>query len=1396
MVVERFAESRIPIVISRGRSHRARRWFALGLAVLGLALAGVPGVQATPAEIAWSPAGPVEGQPVTLYGPADADWTLPDGSLAHGAQATWTPLDVGAYTVALTSQGRALQGTINVANRVPGAAWKILQQGGGAGAARAVSFQTDSAGFAVGDAGTLLKWNGQQWAEDTAPVHDWRDVDMELAGLQSKRFAWAVAADGAVARWDSAKWSAETSAAKDLRTVDVVPGGLGGYAGGDALYGYTGSAWVPVPVPGLQGTIIGLDLIATNSGQIQDGYFLTTAGQFYRYTSTGWAGASSLPAAAPGSALSVRTANDVWAAAGSEVWHFDGAIWSRALARPGEAFTGVLGVGATEAWAVGQELYRFDGSWANQAHPRFAGVFTALGRSPGGVLWLMTDRGEITAAASNGFTPYAIGRAAIQGVAAVGSGPTMTARLGDAAGSLLLVEDEATRLDSLLAGGAVTALASAPDGSDWAVTDTGRIFAQSGGAWSESARPVTTPLRGLVFVGPGEAWAVGDGGVLLHLIQGQWQPTASPTTRDLLAVDAADGTAFAVGRGGVVLGLVDGAWTSVASPTTNDLFGLQLRSGSLGFAVGNAKILKWAGASWATSLSPGGAVLRDVTFAGPAEAWAVGDAGKLYKWTGSAWSSQGAFTSRNLKAVAAADDGSLVAGGDGGLVAARTSNPASAADFRTPATILEGVPATFEDASIAGYPDHFVAWTWSFTGITATGPQPALIFRESGAVPVALSATDDDGAIFSTTKTVTVLDADPLANAGPDLSADEGVPVTFDASRSQPANLDDPLTAFEWDVDYDGAFTPDLTGPQATYTFVDDGTHAVALRVWDEDSSAVDLLQVAVADAVPTAVAGPDQAVDEGDWVVLDGTGSTSGAADPIAVYEWDLAYDGATFTADAQGAQVSFRPMDDGTRTVALRVLDEDASISIDVFVLTVLDLEPLALLPVDITVFACFDLDLSGNLSVASDADPIARFEWDLHFNGTFLAEKEGEDLTLHLETVGDVTVALLVTDEDGSTSMDTMEITVLPALTGTSPGLANANPGDTLSVRFTVTNPAPFDRTILLDASAVGPANASVTPSSVQVTANATVEVDVDLVIDADAGNATVEVHLFARLELCLDVFIELQAPVEVVPPPPGIGSIDVAVSPATKSVVPDASASFTVTVSNLRPVPDTIALTLAGAPSGWTATLGQAAFALGPGASATTTLTVDTPIVTKIPYSPLKNPHRATVVVTGQSLLVPTLTDQATAKVLVPLVPRVVNYNAPEPFPDPALSPCGLAKQAPLDACYPDPAQQVQFDLLTTWIDGTVVPGAHLAVTVQWRILSTNLGDAVIGKETFAATSDANGLAHFVVPYTLLEDFLGINLNMPGTYKVAATATIFDHVGSDLSWFGVGPVQTGK
>ncbi len=339
---------------------------------------------------------------------------------------------------------------------------------------------------------------------------------------------------------------------------------------------------------------------------------------------------------------------------------------------------------------------------------------------------------------------------------------------------------------------------------------------------------------------------------------------------------------------------------------------------------------------------------------------------------------------------------------------------------------LDGTGSSDSDGTIEDW-----EWTGPVTLTDADTSTPYFTAPTTGATKsytFTLTVTDNDGATDSDDVTITVeANEPPVADAGPDQTVEEGDRVDLDGTGS--SDSDGTIVGWEWTgpltlTDGDTStpyFAAPTTGATKSYTFT--------LTVTDNNGAtdSDDVTITVEANEPPDADAGPDQTVEEGDRVDLDGTGS-SDSDGTIVGWEWTgplTLTDGDTstpyFAAPTTGATKSY--------TFTLTVTDNNGATDSDDVTITVEANEPPdADAGPDQTVEEGDRVDLDGTGSSDSDGT-IVKWEW----TGP-LALTDGGTSTPYFTapTTGatkSYTFTLTVTDDDGATDSDRVRVTVEP-------------------------------------------------------------------------------------------------------------------------------------------------------------------------------------------------------------------------------------------------------------------------------------------------------------------------------------------------------------------------------
>ncbi|HEY7455403.1 MAG TPA: PKD domain-containing protein [Thermoleophilaceae bacterium] len=300
-----------------------------------------------------------------------------------------------------------------------------------------------------------------------------------------------------------------------------------------------------------------------------------------------------------------------------------------------------------------------------------------------------------------------------------------------------------------------------------------------------------------------------------------------------------------------------------------------------------------------------------------------------------------------------------------------------------------------------------------------------------------------------------VFAAPPAANFSiSDSTPNTGQSVTFTSTSSDP---DDDIATFEWDFDYDGSFDADATGSSTSHTYNSPGARSVALRVTDTAGdpnaggdgtvdSALSVKTVTVStpnqNPVATDIAFAPRAPQNGTRPYVGQTVDFGGSGndpdgDPIT-YEWSFG-DGGTATGQAAAHAYGSA----GSKTVTLTVRDNHGGTGTrqETVIVNALPVADAHVLNGAAETGQRMDVPLVGqayaltSLAVgpgtgSSDAEgALSAFAWDFNYDGTFTVDATGSSVVApaSLQTAGQKTVALRVTDSNGATAIDSLSYRV---------------------------------------------------------------------------------------------------------------------------------------------------------------------------------------------------------------------------------------------------------------------------------------------------------------------------------------------------------------------------------
>lgn len=487
--------------------------------------------------------------------------------------------------------------------------------------------------WAVGEGGTILKWDGRIWSQQTSPVKT------NLRGIwgTDATHIWAVGQSGTVLSYDGTSWRTQTvGTTKELTSIwgtdltHVWAVGLDGIV----LF-WNGTTWA------IQSTPVAVSLTGVWGSDSRNVWAVSSfSGYLLFWNGSTWA-TRSFPSTVGVRSIWGTDASHIWAVGdGGNIYFYNGMSWVlQATFGSTVNLTTVRGTDINHMWAVGENGYILRWSGSIWGIMRNDSPYSLRG------LWV-SDNTHLQAV-----------------------GDLSTLLKGDgrkwAAQSAVVTRNELSGVWGLDASHV------------WAVGNLGVVAQWDGRSWSAQTLPVpfARGLSGLKAIWGSDAshiWGVGIAGAIFMWDGKAWiNQSISSDPPDFNAVWGSDAThVWAVGTRGAVASWDGIRWRLQGSGVTSALYSIWGSDASHVWAVGSSgALVMWDGASWGPE-STGGVTTRLLGISGydATHMWIVGDGGLILAGDGATWRAQTSGTTESLSSVWASDSTHIWASGTGGTL--------------------------------------------------------------------------------------------------------------------------------------------------------------------------------------------------------------------------------------------------------------------------------------------------------------------------------------------------------------------------------------------------------------------------------------------------------------------------------------------------------------------------------------------------------------------------------------------------------------------------------------------------------------------------------------------------------------------------------------------------------
>jgi len=277
---------------------------------------------------------------------------------------------------------------------------------------------------------------------------------------------------------------------------------------------------------------------------------------------------------------------------------------------------------------------------------------------------------------------------------------------------------------------------------------------------------------------------------------------------------------------------------------------------------------------------------------------------------------------------------------------------------------------------------------------------------------------------------ITVANAPPVAEAGPDQIGYRNVRVDLDGSGS--TDIGGTIVSYLWTQTSGPAVT--LNNPNAALAWFTPtvlGNYAFTLTVTDNDGAwDTDSTNVAVVNRRPLANAGTDAGAFKNILITLDGSLSSDPDGDALSFLWTKVGGPGVTLTG-ADTDKPTFTPTASGVYVFNLTVNDGFGGLDWGIVNITVTNRDPIADAGMDQTVAVGSLVTLDGSASSDPDGDP-KTFAWTQTSGpAVMLTGADTAKPTFTPTVIAIYSFQLRVSDNDGGSRTDTMTVNVVNGL-----------------------------------------------------------------------------------------------------------------------------------------------------------------------------------------------------------------------------------------------------------------------------------------------------------------------------------------------------------------------------